>query len=80
MKSEAMMTLVVEGQQVLLTMEGEDLTLEQQKELNEIRKKKSILIREHRIKKSTAESRPIVLRKFDKTRDLHMREMVIIRA
>ncbi|CAI9264461.1 unnamed protein product [Lactuca saligna] len=47
-------------------MEGEDLTSEQQKELNEIRKKKSILIREHRIKKSTAESRPIVPRKFDK--------------
>ncbi|XP_023762644.1 nucleolar GTP-binding protein 1 [Lactuca sativa] len=47
-------------------MEGEDLTPEQQKELNEIRKKKSILIREHRIKKSTAESRPIVPRKFDK--------------
>ncbi|KAJ0446928.1 putative NOG1 helical domain-containing protein [Helianthus annuus] len=38
----------------------------QQKELAEIRRKKSILIREHRIKKSTAESRPIVPRKFDK--------------
>ncbi|KAL4572830.1 hypothetical protein LXL04_019616 [Taraxacum kok-saghyz] len=47
-------------------MEGEDLTPEQQKELAEIRKKKSVLIREHRIKKSTAESRPIVPRKFDK--------------
>lgn len=47
-------------------MDGEDLTPEQEKELFEIRKKKSMLIREHRIKKSTAESRSIVPRKFDK--------------
>ncbi|KAI3516324.1 hypothetical protein L1887_15238 [Cichorium endivia] len=47
-------------------MDGEDLTPEQEKELFEIRKKKSMLIREHRIKKSTAESRPTVPRKFDK--------------
>ncbi|KAI3717433.1 hypothetical protein L1987_69043 [Smallanthus sonchifolius] len=47
-------------------MDVEDLTPQQQKELAEIRKKKSLLIREHRIKKSTAESRPIVPRKFDK--------------
>ncbi|KAF5754751.1 putative small GTP-binding protein [Helianthus annuus] len=47
-------------------MDVEDLTPQQQKELAEIRRKKSILIREHRIKKSTAESRPIVPRKFDK--------------
>ncbi|CAH1423295.1 unnamed protein product [Lactuca virosa] len=46
--------------------EGEDLTPEQQKELNEIMKNKIILIREHRIKKSITESRPIVHRKFDK--------------
>ncbi|KAI3824916.1 hypothetical protein L1987_06389 [Smallanthus sonchifolius] len=47
-------------------MDVEDLTPQQQKELAEIRKKKSLLIREHRIKKSTAESRPVVPRKFDK--------------
>lgn len=47
-------------------MDVEDLTPDEQKALAEIRKKKSILIREHRIKKSTAESRPIVPRKFDK--------------
>ncbi|KAI3714213.1 hypothetical protein L1987_72809 [Smallanthus sonchifolius] len=47
-------------------MDVEDLTPQQQKELAEIRKKKSLLIREHRIKKSTAESRPTVPRKFDK--------------
>ncbi|KAM0001728.1 putative NOG1 helical domain-containing protein [Helianthus debilis subsp. tardiflorus] len=47
-------------------MDVEDLTPQQQKELAEIRRKKSVLIREHRIKKSTAESRPIVPRKFDK--------------
>ncbi|KAM0058881.1 putative nucleolar GTP-binding protein [Helianthus debilis subsp. tardiflorus] len=47
-------------------MDVEDLTPQQQKELAEIRRKKSILIREHRIKKSTAESRPIVPRKFNK--------------
>nr|KAJ0227307.1 hypothetical protein LSAT_V11C100005360 [Lactuca sativa] len=47
-------------------MEGEDLTPKQQKEHNKIRKKKSILILERRIKKSTAEDRPIFPRKFDK--------------
>ncbi|PWA87514.1 GTP binding domain-containing protein [Artemisia annua] len=49
-------------------MDVEELTPQQQQELAEIRRKKSILIREHRIKKSTAESRPIVPRKFDKDR------------
>ncbi|KMZ73595.1 putative Nucleolar GTP-binding protein [Zostera marina] len=47
-------------------MDGVELTADEQKALAEIRKKKSILIHEHRIKKSTAESRPIVPRKFDK--------------
>ncbi|XP_071692079.1 nucleolar GTP-binding protein 1 [Rutidosis leptorrhynchoides] len=50
-------------------MDVEDsMTPEEQKELIEIRKKKSILIQQHRIKKSTAESRPIVPRKFDRER------------
>ncbi|CAN6483574.1 unnamed protein product [Victoria cruziana] len=49
-------------------MEGVELTGEEQKVLAEIRKKKSLLIREHRLKKSTAESKPVVPRKFDKDR------------
>ncbi|KAM7279422.1 hypothetical protein ACFE04_006556 [Oxalis oulophora] len=47
-------------------MDGEELTEEEKKALAAIRRKKSILIQEHRIKKSTAESRSIVPRKFDK--------------
>ncbi|XP_008807072.2 nucleolar GTP-binding protein 1-like [Phoenix dactylifera] len=47
-------------------MDGKDLTPEEQEALAEIRRKKSLLIQEHRMKKSTAESRPIVPRKFDK--------------
>lgn len=47
-------------------MDDKELTPEEQEALAEIRKKKSLLIQEHRIKKSTAESRPTVPRKFDK--------------
>jgi|UniRef100_A0A2N9GM11 nucleolar GTP-binding protein len=47
-------------------IDGKELTPEEQLALAEIRKKKSLLIQQHRIKKSTAESRPIVPRKFDK--------------
>ncbi|KAL1828764.1 hypothetical protein DCAR_0208021 [Daucus carota subsp. sativus] len=47
----------------------EELTPEQKEALAAIRKKKSLLIKEHRIKKSTAESRPIVPRKFNKDRN-----------
>ncbi|KAG9445421.1 hypothetical protein H6P81_016761 [Aristolochia fimbriata] len=49
-------------------MDGKLLTPEELEALAEIRKKKSLLIQEHRIKKSTAESRPIIPRKFDKDR------------
>jgi len=49
-------------------IDGKELTPEEQQALAEIRKKKSLLIQQHRIKKSTAESRPIVPRKFDKDR------------
>lgn len=49
-------------------MDGKELTPEEQEALAEIRKKKSLLIQEHRMKKSTAESRPTVPRKFDKDR------------
>ncbi|XP_021731379.1 nucleolar GTP-binding protein 1-like [Chenopodium quinoa] len=49
-------------------MDGEELTAEEKEALAEIRRKKSLLIQEHRLKKSTAGSRPIVPRKFDKDR------------
>ncbi|CAI0449997.1 unnamed protein product [Linum tenue] len=49
-------------------MDGEDLTPEEREALQAIKKKKILLIQEHRIKKSTAESRPTVPRKFDKER------------
>ncbi|XP_065866945.1 nucleolar GTP-binding protein 1-like [Euphorbia lathyris] len=47
-------------------MDDYELTPEEKAALAEIRKLKSVRIQEHRIKKSTAESRPIVPRKFDK--------------
>lgn len=47
-------------------MDDKELTPEEKEALAEIRKKKSLLIQEHRIKKSTAESRPTIPRKFDK--------------
>ncbi|XP_021803301.1 nucleolar GTP-binding protein 1-like [Prunus avium] len=56
-------------------MEGLELTPEEQKTLAEIRKKKSLLIQQHRIKKSTAESRPTVPRKFDKDREFTTKRM-----
>lgn len=51
-----------------IEIDGMELTPEEREALAVIRKKKSLLIQEHRIKKSTAESRPIVPRKFDKDR------------
>ncbi|XP_044506533.1 nucleolar GTP-binding protein 1-like [Mangifera indica] len=48
--------------------DGNELSPEEQEALAEIRRKKSLLIQQHRIKKSTAESRPTVPRKFDKER------------
>ncbi|KAK9090150.1 hypothetical protein Sjap_023327 [Stephania japonica] len=56
-------------------MDGKELTPEEQEALAEIRKKKSLLIQEHRIKKSTAESRPIVPRKFDKDKKYTTKRM-----
>ncbi|KAK9005567.1 hypothetical protein V6N11_042995 [Hibiscus sabdariffa] len=49
-------------------MDGEELSPEEQEALAEIRKKKNLLIQQHRMKKSTAESRPVVPRKFDTDR------------
>ncbi|KAK1376533.1 Nucleolar GTP-binding protein 1 [Heracleum sosnowskyi] len=57
-----------QGEEDDLEMDDE-LTPEQKEALAAIRKKKSLLIKEHRIKKSTAESRPIVPRKFNKDRN-----------
>ncbi|KAK9902957.1 hypothetical protein M0R45_001407 [Rubus argutus] len=56
-------------------MDGMELTPEEQKALAEIRQKKSLLIQQHRIKKSTAESRPTVPRKFDKDREFTSKRM-----
>ena len=56
-------------------MGGMELTPEEQKTLAEIRKKKSLRIQQHRIKKSTAESRPTVPRKFDKDRQFTTKRM-----
>ncbi|KAI5356268.1 PREDICTED: nucleolar GTP-binding [Prunus dulcis] len=56
-------------------MDDMELTPEEQKTLVEIRKKKSLLIHEHRMKKSTAESRPTVPRKFDKDRKFTSKRM-----
>ncbi|KAJ4845058.1 hypothetical protein Tsubulata_015499 [Turnera subulata] len=44
-------------------MDGNDLTPEEQEALAAIRKKKSLLIQEHRMKKRTAENRPIDIHK-----------------
>ncbi|KAA3481787.1 reverse transcriptase [Gossypium australe] len=45
--------------------EGDDFEMDA---LAEIRKKKSLLIQQHRLKKSTGESRPFIPRKFDTDR------------
>ncbi|KAL6567785.1 hypothetical protein OROGR_001453 [Orobanche gracilis] len=56
-------------------MDGAELNPEEQAVLADIRKKKSLVIREHRIRKSTAESRPIVPRKFDKDKQFTSERM-----
>ncbi|XP_074272738.1 nucleolar GTP-binding protein 1 [Silene latifolia] len=56
-------------------MDGDELTPAEKEALAEIRKKKSLLIQEHRIKKSNASSRPIVPRKFDKDRQYNTKRM-----
>ncbi|KAM5584551.1 hypothetical protein ABKV19_004096 [Rosa sericea] len=56
-------------------MGGMELIPEEQETLAEIREKKSLLIQQHRIKKSTAESRPTVPRKFDKDREFTTKRM-----
>ncbi|GAY46509.1 hypothetical protein CUMW_097620 [Citrus unshiu] len=56
-------------------MDGKELTPEEKEALAEIRKKKSLLIQQHRIKKRTAESRPSVSRKFDKDKKFTTKRM-----
>ncbi|KAL6134925.1 hypothetical protein ACLB2K_067153 [Fragaria x ananassa] len=56
-------------------MSGTELSPEESKKLAEIREKKRLLIQQHRIKKSTAESRPTVPRKFDKDREFTSRRI-----
>ncbi|KAE9593280.1 hypothetical protein Lal_00029240 [Lupinus albus] len=56
-------------------IDGTELTPEQLAALAEIRKKKSLLIQQHRIRKSTAESRPTVPRKFDKDKQFTSERM-----
>ncbi|XP_059312069.1 nucleolar GTP-binding protein 1-like [Lycium ferocissimum] len=56
-------------------MDVAELTPEEKAALAEIRKKKSLLIQQHRMKKSTAESRPTVPRKFDKDKEFTSKRM-----
>ncbi|OMO83872.1 hypothetical protein CCACVL1_11114 [Corchorus capsularis] len=56
-------------------IDGNELSPQEHEALATIRKKKSLLIQQHRIKKSTAESRPTVPRKFDKDREFTAKRM-----
>ncbi|KAL6861876.1 hypothetical protein ACP4OV_017576 [Aristida adscensionis] len=69
LEREEGLRLEEEAAQDAFQIDGHDeLTEEQREILAQIRKKKALLIQEHRMKKRTAESRPIVPRKFDKDR------------
>jgi nucleolar GTP-binding protein len=68
LEREEGLRLEEEAAQDAFEIDGHELTEEQKQILAQIRKKKSLLIQEHRMKKRTAESRPIVPRKFDKDR------------
>ncbi|CAM0913226.1 unnamed protein product [Alopecurus aequalis] len=69
LEREEGLRLEEEAAQDAFMIDGHDeLTEEQREILGKIRKKKAMLIQEHRMKKSTAESRPMVPRKHDKDR------------
>uniref|UniRef100_A0A0D9WMW5 Nucleolar GTP-binding protein 1 n=1 Tax=Leersia perrieri TaxID=77586 RepID=A0A0D9WMW5_9ORYZ len=68
LEREEGLRLEEEAAQEAFQIDGHELTEEQREILGQIRKKKALLIQEHRMKKRTAESRPIVPRKFDKER------------
>ncbi|KAL0703775.1 hypothetical protein Bca4012_070200 [Brassica carinata] len=57
-------------------IEGEKLTEEQKKQLADIRKKKALLIQEHRLKKSNAQNRAAVPRKFNKDKKFTRERLV----
>ncbi|KAK6235600.1 hypothetical protein SCA6_010937 [Theobroma cacao] len=65
----------LEREEGLRQAEDEDAEFEMHEALAAIQKKKSLLIQQHRIKKSTAESRPTVPRKFDKNREFTTERM-----
>lgn len=75
LEREEGLRLEAESNEVEFEMDGTELTPEEREALAKIRKRKSSLIQEHRIKKSTAESRPIIPRKFDKDRKFTTRRM-----
>ncbi|CAH2038916.1 unnamed protein product [Thlaspi arvense] len=55
--------------------DGEELSVEQKNQLAAIRKKKACLIREHRLKKTVAQNRSTVPRKFDKDKKYTTKRM-----
>ncbi|KAM0854675.1 hypothetical protein ACQ4PT_050271 [Festuca glaucescens] len=76
LEREEGLPLEEEAAQDAFAIDGHDeLTEEQREILGKIRKKKAMLIQEHRMKKSTAESRPIVPRKHDKDRKFTTKRM-----
>lgn len=76
LEREEGLRLEEEAAQDAFMIDGHDeLTEEQREILGKIRKKKAMLIQEHRMKKSTAESRPIVPRKHDKDRKFTTKRM-----
>lgn len=76
LEREEGLRLEEEAAQDAFMIDGHDeLTKEQREILGQIRKKKAMLIQEHRMKKRTAESRPIVPRKFDKDRKFTTKRM-----
>ncbi|KAG0493467.1 hypothetical protein HPP92_004461 [Vanilla planifolia] len=75
LEREEGLRLEAEENEAEFEMDGNELTAEEREALAEIRKRKSLLIQEHRIKKSTAESRPTVPRKFDKERKFTIKRM-----
>ncbi|CAN8311247.1 unnamed protein product [Cochlearia groenlandica] len=58
-----------------IEMDGEELSEEQKLQLAAIRKKKAVLIREHRLKKTVAQNRSTVPRKFDKDKKYTTKRM-----
>ncbi|MCL7045256.1 hypothetical protein MKW94_021008 [Papaver nudicaule] len=75
LEREEGLRLEQEGDEEDDEMDGKELTPEEKEALAAIRKKKSLLIQQHRIKKSTAESRPTVPRKHDKDKKFTSQRM-----